>query len=103
MVRSNKGKRNYPSIQIVFDLRDFRLAQIIQKTVGLGSLNRKKGVNAYVLTINSYEGLLLIVNLINGYMRTPKILALYNLIDFFNNRLNTKDNYYKVIEKKTLR
>lgn len=29
--RSPKGKLNYPSIKIVFDLRDFPLAQIIQK------------------------------------------------------------------------
>ena len=41
-------------------------------------------MNAYILTINNYEGLLLVTSLINGNMRTPKIYALYNLIDWLN-------------------
>nr|YP_008854746.1 hypothetical protein Gasi_Mp36 [Ganoderma sinense]AHA41746.1 hypothetical protein Gasi_Mp36 [Ganoderma sinense] len=57
---------------------------MIQKELKNGSLSKKKGVNAYILTINSYEGLLLVTSLINGNMRTPKIYALYNLIDWLN-------------------
>jgi hypothetical protein len=79
--RSLKGKLNYPSIQIVFDLRDLPLAMILQQKLRHGSLQRKKGVNAYVLTINNFEGLILVANIINGYMRTPKIIALCRLID----------------------
>ena len=82
--RSVKGKINYPSIQIVFHLKDFPLALMVQKELKNGSLSKKKGVNAYILTINSYEGLLLVTSLINGNMRTPKIYALYNLIDWLN-------------------
>ena len=51
--RSQKGKLNYPSIQIVFQLKDLPLALVIQKELDLGSLHRKKGVNAYILSINS--------------------------------------------------
>jgi hypothetical protein len=79
--RSIKGKLNYPSIQIAFDLRDLPLALIIQSKINHGSITRKKGANAYILTINNFEGLILIANLINGYMRTPKINALHRLID----------------------
>lgn len=82
--RSMKCKLNYPSIQIVFHLKDFPLALMIQKELKNGSLSRKKGVNAYILTINNYDGLLLVTSLINGNMRTPKIYALYNLIDWLN-------------------
>lgn len=82
--RSPKGKLYYPSIQIVFDLRDLPLGLIIQQKLSQGSISRKKGVNAYVLTINNYEGIILVVNIINGYMRTPKINALYKLIYFLN-------------------
>ena len=82
--RSAKGKINYPSIQIVFHLKDLPLALMIQKELKNGSLSRKKGVNAYILTINNYDGLLLVTSLINGNMRTPKIYALYNLIDWLN-------------------
>lgn len=88
-LRSPKGVLNYPSIQIIFHLKDLPLALLIQKRLGLGSLSRKKGVNAYVLTINSYEGILLVISLINGKMRTPKIHSLNALIDFLN---ETKDN-----------
>lgn len=82
--RSIKGKINYPSIQIMFHLKNLPLALMIQKELKNGSISRKKGVNAYILTINSFEGLLLITSIINGNMRTPKIHALSNLIDWLN-------------------
>ena len=82
--RSAKDKINYPSIQIVFHLKDLPLALMIQKELKNGSLSRKKGVNAYILTINNLDGLLLVTSLINGNMRTPKIYALYYLIDWLN-------------------
>ena len=94
--RSVKGKLCYPSIQIIFHLRDFPLAQVIQQKLKHGSLSRKKGVNAYVLTINNTEGIILVVDLINGYMRTPKVYSLYNLIDWLNRRFEIN------IEKKSI-
>lgn len=84
--RSIKGKLNYPSIQIAFNLKDLPLSLLIQKILGNGSLSRKKGVNAYILTINNIEGLKLIVQLINGKLRTPKIYAYHKLIDWLNNK-----------------
>lgn len=84
--RSSKGKLNYPSIQIVFHLKDLPLALLIQKNLGFGSLHRKKGVNAYILSINNNEGILKLVSLLNGNMRTPKIYSLFNLIDWLNGK-----------------
>jgi hypothetical protein len=88
--RSSKGKLNYPSIQIVFHLKDFPLALLIQKNLGYGSLIRKKGnsyaANAYILYINDQKGILNLVNLLNGNMRTPKINSLHKLIDWLNNK-----------------
>ncbi len=80
-LRSAKGKLNYPSIQICFHLKDLPLAMLIQKELGYGSLARVKGVNAYVLTINNFDGLILVTSLINGNMKTPKVHALFKLID----------------------
>jgi hypothetical protein len=40
--RSEKGRLNYPSIQIIFDSRDLSLALIIHKELGGGSLSKKK-------------------------------------------------------------
>jgi hypothetical protein len=84
--RSSKGKLNYPSIQIIFHLKDLPLALLIQKILGFGSLQRKKGINAYILYINNQKGILNLVNLLNGNMRTPKINSLYKLIDWLNNK-----------------
>ena len=39
---------NYPSVQIVFHLKDLPLALIIQTELRNGSLTRKTGVNAYI-------------------------------------------------------
>lgn len=82
--RSKKGKLNYPSIQIAFYLRDFPFAQIIQKEIGHGSLIRMKGKNVYNLKISNFEGIILLINLLNGNMRTSKIKKLYELIDWYN-------------------
>jgi len=87
--RSPKGVLNYALVQIAFHLKDLPLALMIQKVLGEGSLAKKKGVNAYILTINSYKGLVLIISLLNGNMRTPKVESLYKLIDWLNNSKNT--------------
>jgi hypothetical protein len=89
---SSKSKINYPSIHLCFHLKDLPLALLIQKNLGFGSLQRKKGINAYVLVINNHEGILKIVNLLNGNMRTPKIQSLFKLIDW----LNHKDSNYRL-------
>lgn len=83
-VKRTKGRLNYPSIKIVFQLKDLPLALLIQKELKHGSLARKKGVNAYIFTTNDYKGILLLISLINGKMKTSKIHSLYNLIDWYN-------------------
>jgi hypothetical protein len=93
--RSEKGKINSPSVKIAFDLRDFPLAQLIQKNLGCGSLVRMKGINAYLLQINNTEGVLLLISLLNGKMKTSKIHSLYALIDWFN----TKDPSLNIPKK----
>lgn len=84
--RSTKGRLNYPSIQIVFQLKDFPLCQAIQKQLGYGSINKKKQSAAYVYTINSNEGLINFAKLINGKLRGPKYFQYCLLVNFLNNR-----------------
>ena len=86
--RSVKGSLNYPSIQIVFHLKDLALALLIQKELGCGSISRKKDKNAYIYTVNNLDGLLLLVSLLNGKMKTNKIYALHRLIDWYNEYKN---------------
>jgi hypothetical protein len=46
-----------------------------------GSIRFKKENLAYVLTLSSFSDLNKIINLINGYLRGPKIEHFKNLID----------------------
>ena len=78
---SVKGRKNYPSIQIAFNQKDVPLATQIVKVLGAGSIAKKKGKNASILTVNSLEGVQQLVELLNGKMRTPKIKKLHRLID----------------------
>lgn len=87
--RSLKGRINYPSIQICFDVRDLPLAILIQKTLGFGSLNKKKGINAYYLSIDSYEGLTKMIIILNGKLKTVKIHDFIKLITFLNHRFDS--------------
>jgi len=84
--RSAKGKLYYPSISLAFHLKELPLALLIQKNLGFGSISRRKGAKAYYLVINDKRGILSMVNLLNGNMRTPKINFLYKLIDYLNNQ-----------------
>jgi hypothetical protein len=84
--RSAKGKLNYASIQIVFQVKDFPLCQVIQKQLGSGSISKKKHSAAYILTINTFEGLVNICTLINGKMRGPKYFQFLLLLDYLNRK-----------------
>lgn len=68
-VKDDKGRITYPSIQIVFGLYDLPLALTIQKTLGYGSISRKKGKNAYIFTINNKDGLIKLINLVAAQQR----------------------------------
>lgn len=97
--RSKKNKKNYPSVQICFHLKDLPLALTVQKELSCGSLNRRKGVNAYIYTINSIEGLTLLSYCIYRYMRTPKIYDLWKLIDWLNNKKKLNNFHITRMEK----
>lgn len=65
-------------------MKDLPLALLLQKELGHGTISRKKGLNAYIFTVNNYDGMMLLINLLNGNMKTNKIFALHRLIDWYN-------------------
>lgn len=81
--RSEKNKKNYPSIQISFNKKDYPLASKIVQVLGGGTINKVKEKKAYVITVNSVGGVETMIEILNGRMRTPKIAALYELIDWY--------------------
>ena len=84
--RDNNNKIISPLITIAFNSKDLPLALLLQKNLNMGQIYKIKGKNAYYYRISNLKNLIKVINLINGYMRTPKINQLYNLIDYINAR-----------------
>ena len=84
--RDNNNKIISPQITIAFNSKDLPLALLLQKNLNMGQIYKVKGKNAYYYRISNLKNLIKVINLINGYMRTPKINQLYNLINYINAR-----------------
>lgn len=76
------SRKRYPSITIVFALKDKPLALAIAP-IFLGKVYKTSG-NFVILTIQNLQGLYLFANSVNGYFRTPKIKKLHELIEWLN-------------------
>jgi len=85
----NATKKHNPRFCITFHLKDKPLADKLLETLGYGFIRIKLKENACVLTISPLKGLINVISLINGNMRTPKIHQLYSLIDWINDNQNT--------------
>ena len=71
---------------IVFSSADAFLAYYLKKSLGYGNVKKVKNKNAYILIIAKKEGILNVINLINGKLRTE---------DKFNQVTNNVLNHTK--------
>jgi hypothetical protein len=78
---------NIPQLVIVFSAADAFLAYDLKKTLGFGNVRKIKNKNAYLLIVSNNEGILKVINLINGKLRTES-----KFHQVFNNVL--KNNKY---------
>lgn len=79
------GKLAYPSIGIVFNIKDLPLANYLCDHFGYGSIQVcRSSDQAVEWIINSKQGIVDLVDLINGHMRTPKVLKLEALINWIH-------------------
>jgi len=85
---SNKKKQN-PRFCITFGMKNEPLAKKLLELIGSGFIRYKLQDNACVLVVSPVVGLKIIVNWLNGQLRTPKIHQLHNLIDWLNKNHNT--------------
>ena len=77
-------KKHNPRFCITFALKDEPLAKKLLDIVQYGHIAYKPKHNACVLTVSPIKGLKIVVSLLNGELRTPKINQLYLLIDWLN-------------------
>nr|YP_004376359.1 intronic ORF at intron 2 of nad5 [Moniliophthora roreri]ADO51567.1 intronic ORF at intron 2 of nad5 [Moniliophthora roreri] len=84
--RDSQDKFIYPIITFSFNAKDLPLAMIIQQKLATGHIYKIKGKNAYTYRISNIVNLIKFIDIINGFMRTPKIYNLNKLIDYLNNK-----------------
>ena len=74
-----------PRFNITFNSKDRDTALLIKTWLdGHGFIRNKVRENAIVYTISNIKGLLLVIDMINGKLRTPKIRQLHSCIDYLN-------------------
>ena len=94
--KNSKAKPYNPKILVVFSLPDRPLAVKLQSITDAGTIQIRANANYVIWHIQTINDVIKIINIINGYMRTPKIEALHRAIDWINERLHS------VISKKDL-
>ena len=72
------------SLQIVFHINDLEFVKVLHQRIGHGHISLFRKTQTVKLHIQELTGLLFIIHLINGKMRTPHIHALYYIIDWLN-------------------
>jgi hypothetical protein len=77
-------KRHKPRFCITFHIKDAPLAIKLLSIIEYGHIAYKPKKNACVLTVSAVKGLVKLINLIKGELRTPKINQVYLLIDWLN-------------------
>ena len=87
--KNTKAKKYRPKIIIVFNLADKPLAEKLSIELKIGKVISKPNAGHVILQILAKDEVLKIINLINGYMRTPKIEALHRAIDWINENDNS--------------
>lgn len=87
--KDSKAKRYLPKILIVFNLNDSPLAEKLISITKVGKLYNKPQQGCVIWHIQKIEDVIKIINLINGYMRTPKIEALHRAIKWYNDFYKT--------------
>lgn len=74
-------ENNRATVKIVFHIKDKPLVEKIKDILGYGSIQKTNSENAIEFVVRSRDGIIDLVNLINGKFRTPKINQLNNLIN----------------------
>lgn len=103
--KNSIAKKYNPMIIVVFKRADLPLAEYLQKITNCGKIYIKPNRGYVLWQIQDIVSVFQILNLINGYMRTPKIEALdrsikwineYIKINQFSKLSSTKDIIYKI-------
>lgn len=86
--KDSNAKKYRPKILVVFSSADEPLAKKLASITNAGAVYVKKNAGCVLWQIQKIEDVIKIINIINGYLRTPKIEALHRAINWFNEFYN---------------
>jgi len=96
-LKSPSGSNKVCSVQLIFHICDLEFVKVLQKRIGHGNIYFAKDTETVRLMIQNLQGVLTVIHMINGKMRTPKINALYTMIDWLNmHKLEEKNHITKL-------
>jgi hypothetical protein len=84
----SNAKKYRPKILVVFNLADEALAKKLASITNAGAVYNKENAGCVIWHIQKTEDVIKIINIINGYMRTPKIEVLHRAINWLNKHDN---------------
>jgi len=93
VLKNPNGTKKVCSVQINFHINDLEFVTLLQKRIGHGNIYFSKTTKTVRLIIQNLAGVLAVIDLINGKMRTPKITALYTMIDWLNTHTLEKSSH----------
>jgi hypothetical protein len=97
--KNSTSKKYRPKIIIVFKKADLPLAKYLQSLTKCGLILIKPERGYVLWQIQDIVGVYTIINLINGYMRSPKVEALNRTIEWLNEYIDKNLNSNNVIIK----
>uniref|UniRef100_UPI002236FCAD LAGLIDADG endonuclease n=1 Tax=Ramaria rubella TaxID=113071 RepID=UPI002236FCAD len=99
---NSTAKKYSPMIIVVFKKADFPLAKYLRNLTNCGNVLIKPNRGYVLWQIQDLVGVFTIVNIINGYMRTPKIEGLHRTIKWLNDYINNNQESKLPSTKKIL-
>ena len=94
------SKKGYASLEITMDIKDERALQAVKNIYG-GSIKLRSGVMALRYRLHNKEGLLNIINDVNGYIRNSNrliqlnyICVKYGIILYYPQKLTFDDGWF---------
>jgi len=97
---NNQSKKRITKIRkvtigITFNIKDLPLCVYLKSKLGFGWIRIKDKENACVLIFYTDKGIIVFINEINGYLRSPKIYKFNKVIDYLNNKYSLNIIKYK--------
>ena len=86
--KNSKARPYPPKIIIVFSLNDLPLVEKLFLLTKVGSIYKRENQGCVLWSLQNVDDVIKIINIINGFMRTPKIEALHRAIFWYKDNMN---------------